>query len=163
MSSEVDWFQRLVVEDVMKVCGVYLWTTIFLKFLKFKCKISVQKEVIYHSFFFLNHILVTWPATNLLILRKWCGFGKLKSPLFCLRYDPLIVWTQNHITFIFIKMMSHDLLVQMAYCLFGFSTRKVLQRCRSLYVSGKLSIYPSPKPTLTLWSHLGKNVGLGEG
>ena len=23
-----------------------------------------------------NHILVTWWATNLLILRKWCGFEK---------------------------------------------------------------------------------------
>ena len=40
-----------------------------------------------------------------------------KSLLFCLRYDPLIVFRrQNHITFIFIKMMLHDLLVQMAYC-----------------------------------------------
>ena len=27
----------------------------------------------------------------------------------------------------------------------------------------KLSTYPSPKPTLTLISHLGQNVGLGEG
>ena len=26
---------------------------------------------------------------------------------------------------------------------------------------GKLSTYPSPKPTLTLISHLGRNVGLG--
>ena len=31
------------------------------------------------------------------------------------------------------------------------------------YVSGKLPTYPSPKPTLTLTSHLGQNVGLGEG
>ena len=36
--------------------------------------------------------------------------------LFCLRYDSLIFfWRHNHITFIFIKMMSRDLLVQMAY------------------------------------------------
>ena len=28
---------------------------------------------------------------------------------------------------------------------------------------GKLPTYPSPKPTLTLTSHLGQNVGLGEG
>ena len=28
---------------------------------------------------------------------------------------------------------------------------------------GKLSTYPSSKPTLTLISHLGQNVGLGEG
>ena len=27
---------------------------------------------------------------------------------------------------------------------------------------GKLPTYPSPKPTLSLTSHLGKNVGLGE-
>jgi len=33
----------------------------------------------------------------------------------------------------------------------------------SVYVSGKLSTNPSPKPTLTLTSHLGQNVGLGEG
>ena len=63
-----------------------------------------------------EHILVTWPGTNLLILRKWFGFEKNKSLLFCLRYDPLIVFQrQNHVTFIFLKTMSHDLLVQMAY------------------------------------------------
>ena len=39
--------------------------------LKFKCKIWVQKQVIHN---FKNHILVTWPATNLLIWRKWCRF-----------------------------------------------------------------------------------------
>ena len=33
----------------------------------------------------------------------------------------------------------------------------------SLYVSGKLPTYPFPKATLTLTSHLGKNVGLGRG
>ena len=41
--------------------------------LKFKCKICVQREVIHN---FKNHILVTWPFTNLFILRKWCGFEK---------------------------------------------------------------------------------------
>ena len=41
--------------------------------LKFKCKICVQREVIHN---FKNHILVTWPAKNLLILRKWCRFEK---------------------------------------------------------------------------------------
>ena len=36
--------------------------------------------------------------------------------LFFLRYDPPIVFRrQSHITFIFIKTMSHDLLVQMTY------------------------------------------------
>ena len=33
----------------------------------------------------------------------------------------------------------------------------------ALYVSGKLPTYPSPKPTLTLTSHLRQNVGLREG
>ena len=33
----------------------------------------------------------------------------------------------------------------------------------SFYVSGKLPTYPSTKPTLTLSSYLGQNVGLGEG
>ena len=48
------------------------------------------------------------------MVRVW----KTKSLLFCLRYDPLIVFRrQNHITFNFIKTMSHDLLVQIAYCM----------------------------------------------
>ena len=47
--------------------------------LNFKCKISVEKEVI-HSF--KNHILVTWPARNLLILRKWCRFENLNHYYF---------------------------------------------------------------------------------
>ena len=76
--------------------------------LKFKCKICVQKEEIHN---FENHILVTWPATNLLIFKKMVWVWKTKSLLFCLRYDPLIVFQrQNQITFIFIKTMSHDLL-----------------------------------------------------
>ena len=33
----------------------------------------------------------------------------------------------------------------------------------SFYVSGKLLTYPSPKPTLTLTSHVGQNAGLGRG
>ena len=33
----------------------------------------------------------------------------------------------------------------------------------SLYVYWKLPTYPSRKPTLTLTSHLGHNVGFGEG
>ena len=41
--------------------------------LKFRCKICVQREVIHN---FKNLILVTWPFTNLFILRKWCGFEK---------------------------------------------------------------------------------------
>ena len=44
--------------------------------LNFKRRICVLKDVIPN---FKNHILVTWPATNLLILRKSCGFEKPKS------------------------------------------------------------------------------------
>ena len=36
------------------------------------------------------------------------------------------------------------------------------EKLGSLYISGKLPTCPSPKPTLTLTSHLGQNVGLGE-
>ena len=34
---------------------------------------------------------------------------------------------------------------------------------RSLYISGKLPTYPSPKLILTLTIYLGQNIGLGEG
>ena len=48
---------------------------------------------------------------------KEIGAGlKNQITIILLRYDPLIVFRwQNRITFIFIKTMSHDLLVQMAY------------------------------------------------
>ena len=53
---------------------------------------------------------------ELIHFKKMVRVWKTKSLLFCLKYDPLMVfWGQNQITFIFIKMMSHDLLVQMAY------------------------------------------------
>ena len=59
---------------------------------------------------------------------------KTKSLLFCLRYAPPIVFRgQNHKTVIFIKMMSHDLLVQMAY---PTDLRSLL----SLATSGSLDI-----------------------
>ena len=65
--------------------------------LKFKCKICVKKEVIHN---FKNHTLVTWPASNLLILRKWCRFEKPN-------HYPLIIFRrQNHITF-WIGYMSY--------------------------------------------------------
>ena len=81
--------------------------------LKFKCKICIQKEVIHN---FKSHIFGHMTSYKLTHLKKMVRVWKTKSLLFCLRYDPLMVfWGQNHITFIFIKMMSHDLLVQMAY------------------------------------------------
>ena len=54
-------------------CAVNVTTSSFQHSLKFNWKIWVQKEVIHN---FKNHILVTWKATNLLIVRKWCGFEK---------------------------------------------------------------------------------------
>ena len=44
-----------------------------------------------------------------------------------------------------------------------FIVEKVNAIMGSFYVSLKLPTYPSPKPTLTLSSYLGRNVGLGEG
>ena len=56
--------------------------------------------------------MTSYELTHFNVVRVW----KTKSLLFSLRYDPLIVFRrQNLKTFIFIKMMSHDLLVQMAY------------------------------------------------
>ena len=81
--------------------------------LKFKCKICVQKEVS-HNFkkWHFGH-MTSYELTH---FKKMVRVWKTKSLLFCLGYDPLIVFgRQNHITFIFIKTMSHDLLVQMAY------------------------------------------------
>ena len=54
---------------------------------------------------------------ELIHFNKMVRVWKTKNYYFVFKtYDPLIVfWTQNHITFIFIKVMSHDLLVQMAY------------------------------------------------
>ena len=63
------------------------------------------------------------------MVRVW----KTKSLLFCLRDDPLIVFRrQNHVTFIFIKTMSHDLSVQVAY----FRLQPICQKdAPSIYLS----------------------------
>jgi len=53
-----------------------------------------------------------------LILSNWCGFEKPNHYYFVLKDDPLTVFRrQNHVSFIFIKTMSHDLLVHVAYSL----------------------------------------------
>ena len=71
----------------------------------------------------------------------------------CLRTNALVVGT-------LISMV--DVSVSIATTLTGlWSLSKGL--FGSFYLSGKLPTYPSPKPTLTLTSHLGQNVGLGEG
>ena len=63
--------------------------------LKFKCKISAQKEVI-HSFFKKKSHFGHVPSYGLTHFKKMARVWKTKS-LFCLRYDPLIVfWRQTH-------------------------------------------------------------------
>ena len=54
--------------------------------LEFKCEICVQKDVIHN--YFKNHILVTWLATDLLILRKWCAGLKNQITLTLLKIWP---------------------------------------------------------------------------
>ena len=56
--------------------------------------------------------------------KKMVRVWKTTSLFFCLRYDPHIVFRrQNHKTFIFMKTMSHDLLVQMVYWIPLFLSR----------------------------------------
>ena len=55
-------------------------------FVKFKCKICVQKQVIHD---FKNHILVMWPDTNLFILRKCAG---LKNQITIILFK---IWPSN--------------------------------------------------------------------
>ena len=43
-----------------------------------------------------------------------------------------------------------------------YKIRVARKKFESLYIVEKLPTYPSPKPTLTLTSQLGQNVGLGE-
>ena len=117
--NKVVWFVlAAMLEGILLPSNMAAKTTFCLDLVKrlivtLRCAVNVQKEVIHN---FKNHILVTWPATNLLILRKWCGFEKPNHYFLRLRYDPRIIFRrQNYITFIFIKTMSHDLLGQMAY------------------------------------------------
>ena len=80
--------------------------------LNLKCKICVQKDVM--PDFKKSHFghVTSYELTH---FKKMVRVWKTKSLWFCSRYDPLIVLRrQNHITFIFMKTMSHDLLVQIA-------------------------------------------------
>ena len=86
-------------------CAVNVTTSSFQYFpWSFKCKICVQKEVIHN--FWKSHFghVTSYELTN---FKKMVRVWKTKSLLFCLRYDPLIVFRrQSHITFTFIKAMS---------------------------------------------------------
>ena len=82
--------------------------------LKFKCKMSVQKEVI-HS---LKKKFTFWSRDQLRTDSFEENGSGLKNLITIILFK---TWPTNsflkasHITFIFMKMMSHDLLVQMAY------------------------------------------------
>ena len=98
---------------------------------KHRCAVHVTKSVCRHfpwslvqnlcskrgnSFIILKITFWSCDQLELTRFKKTVRVWKTKSLLFFLRYDPLIAFRrQNHITFISIKMMSHDLLVQMAY------------------------------------------------
>ena len=71
-------------------CAVNGTTSSFQQFsLMFRCKVSVQKEVI-HSFIKSHFRHMT--SYKLTHLKKMVRIWKTKSLLFCLRYDPLIVF-----------------------------------------------------------------------
>ena len=81
-----------------------------------------------------------------------CRVTVLAEPTFCFSCKPFAKFVSNCMKS-WLAYNSSDWSVNFLYGLsFG-----------SLHVSGKLSTYPFPKPTLTLTSHLGQNVGLGEG
>ena len=53
--------------------------------------------------------------------------------------------------------------ISVNFCKFSCAWARPRRANGSLYVYGKLPTYPSLKPTSALTSHLGQNVGLGEG
>ena len=57
--------------------------------------------------------------------------------------------------------MSYDL-EYFGFWMKNTNSKKKSTLIGSIKVSGKLPTYPSPKSTLTLTSHLGQNVGLGD-
>ena len=87
--------------------------------------------------FFISDVICKMPnySPPLSHFKKMVLVWKTKSLLFCFRYDPLIVFPrQNHVTFIFLKMMSHDLLVQMACSVWQFNwTQTCLIWCVTLF------------------------------
>ena len=111
---------------------------IFLTFsLKFKCKIFYQETVI-HDFRKQSFGYVT--SYGLSHFEQMVRVWKTKSLLLCLRDDPLIVFRrQNHVTFIFIKRMSHDVLVQVTYYMYKKTCKTNLATRRCWIEDWKLS------------------------
>ena len=103
----------LMFDSYVQVCYKRYHIIFSTFWLKFKCKICVRKRL----FIFLKKSSFGHVTSHgLSHFEQMVGVWKTKSLLFCLRDDPLIVFRmQNHVTFIFIKTMSRDLLVQVAF------------------------------------------------
>ena len=83
-------------------------------------------------------------GNSLLLFRTYTCFLGIQLKEISLTFDKVSVTWKNH----------HEDLK---------NANSLFSDVGSLYVSGKLFTYPSPKPTLTLASHLAQNVGLGDG
>ena len=91
---------------------------------------------------------------ELTYFKKMVQVWKTKSQLICLRYDPLIILRRkNHVTFIFIKTMSHDLLVQMAYLFQTVTLKTVRQASYSVFaiVKSMVLLLQSVKIVTFFW------------
>ena len=125
--NKVAWFVlAAVLEGILLPSNMAAKTTFCVYLVKclivkFRCAINVTTSFFQHSAWsssviFLKSSFGHMTSYGLSHFKQMVQVWKTKSLLFCLRDDPLIVfWRQNHVTFIFIKTMSHDLLVQVAY------------------------------------------------
>ena len=78
---------------------------------------SLSAKFLFRKKWFIVLKIIFWSRVQLWadsFLENGAGL-KTKSPLFCSRYDPPMFFLKAKLTFIFIKIMSHDLLVQMGY------------------------------------------------
>ena len=116
MATKTSFCLYLVTRLIVSLrCAVNVTTSSFQHFpWSLSANSAFRNKQVIHNF--ENHIFGHLTSYELTHFKKMVRGWKNKSLLFYSRYDPLIVWRrQNHVTFIFIKMMSHDLLVQMAY------------------------------------------------
>ena len=64
---------------------------------------------------------------------------------------------------IWLGICSFFLFHLFAYIICALLLLQEVELMSTFCFTGELPTYPSPKPTLILTSHLGQNVGLGEG
>ena len=74
----------------------------------------------------------------------------------------MTVWQLDDLHVPYLLKRAPRLVLILSICQYAFLS-EVQATAETIYVPGKLSTYPSPKPTLTLTSHLEKNVDLREG